>query len=92
LRDGGKITFKTDNVGLFDFTLLEFAEIGIKPDFVTRDLHRSERAEGNIMTEYETAFSSEGIAINMVEVTKPDGFSPPIPSELSKTYERQEKN
>lgn len=92
LRDGGKITFKTDNVGLFDFTLLEFAEIGITPDFVTRDLHNSERAEGNVMTEYETAFSQEGMAINMVEITKPNGFSLPISDELSRDYVRQEKN
>lgn len=88
LRDGGKITFKTDNTGLFDFTLLEFADIGITPDFVTRDLHRSERAEGNVMTEYETAFSAEGMAINMVEVTKPSGFALTIPDELRADYIR----
>ena len=35
--------------------------------------------EGNVMTEYETAFSSQGIKINMLEVTKPDGFMPEIP-------------
>ena len=92
LRDGGKITFKTDNVGLFDFSLLEFAEIGITPDFVTRDLHNSARAADNIMTEYETAFSEQGMAINMVEVTKPVGFSLPISEELSKDYEGYEKN
>lgn len=82
LKDGGKITFKTDNTGLFDFTLLELCDMGIKPDFVTRDLHRSARAEGNIMTEYETNFSSLGMTINMVEVTKPCGFNPEIPDEL----------
>ena len=82
LKDGGKITFKTDNTGLFDFTLLEFCEMGITPDFVTRDLHRSLRAEENIMTEYETNFSALGMTINMVEVTKPSGFNPEIPDEL----------
>ena len=92
LRDGGRITFKTDNVGLFDFTLLEFADVGITPDFVTRDLHRSERAEGNVMTEYETAFSEQGISINMVEVTKPCGFALPIPAELCADYVRRENN
>jgi tRNA (guanine-N7-)-methyltransferase len=92
LRDGGKITFKTDNVGLFDFTLLEFADIGITPDFVTRDLHHSSRAEGNVMTEYETAFSEQGMSINMVEVTKPVGYSLTIPKELCADYVRQEKN
>jgi len=83
LKDGGKITFKTDNVGLFDFSLSEIEAMGLVPDFVTRDLHNSERAEGNVMTEYETNFSSMGIPINMVEVTKPHGFVTEIPSDLS---------
>ena len=78
------MTFKTDNVGLFDFTLEELSAMGLTPDFVTRDLHRSERSEGNVMTEYETAFSSQGISINMVEITKPDGFCPEISPELSR--------
>ena len=82
LRDGGTLTFKTDNVGLFDFSLLEIAEMGLKPDFVTRDLHNSPRASDNIMTEYETAFSEQGVAINMVEVRKPNGFLPEIPENL----------
>ena len=79
LKDGGKICFKTDNVGLFDFSLEEIEAMGIKPDKLTRDLHSSEWNEGNVMTEYETAFSSQGIRINMLELTKPDGFMPQIP-------------
>lgn len=71
LKDGGKITFKTDNVGLFDFTLDELSALNITPDFITRDLHASERAVGNIMTEYEKNFSEQGMKINMVEFTKP---------------------
>ena len=89
LRDGGKITFKTDNVGLFDFSLEEIEAMGLKCDKLTRDLHASAWNEGNVMTEYETAFSSEGVKINMLEVTKPDGFMPEIPANLSrgrKTY------
>ena len=91
LKDGGKITFKTDNSGLFDFTLLELYDMKLTPDFVTRDLHNSKRAEGNIMTEYEANFSSQGMAINMVEVTKPGGFNPEIPSEfLQERYAEKE--
>ncbi len=82
LHDGGKITFKTDNVGLFDFTLEQISEMGLVPDFVTRDLHNSERAVGNIMTEYEKNFSEQGYTINMVELTKPNGFSVRISDEL----------
>lgn len=79
LKDGGKITFKTDNTGLFDFTLEELSDIGIVPDFVTRDLHASERGIDNIMTEYEKNFSEQGMKINMVEFTKPAGYKIEIP-------------
>ena len=82
LKDGGRLIFKTDNVGLFDFSLEEFEALGIIPDIVTRDLHASEYNEGNVMTEYERAFSSQGIKINMLTVTKPQGFSCDIPDEL----------
>ena len=84
LRDGGKLRFKTDNVGLFDFSLEEIEALGLKCDIVTRDLHASEWNEGNVMTEYETAFSEQGMKINMLEVTKPAGFSPELPTELSR--------
>ena len=78
LKDGGKICFKTDNVGLFDFSLEEIEAMGIGLDKITRDLHSSEWNEGNVMTEYETAFSSQGVKINMLELTKPSGFMPQI--------------
>ena len=64
LKDGGLLIFKTDNVGLFDFSLEEFAEFGLKVEWMTRDLHNSERAEGNVMTEYEKNFSEKGFTIN----------------------------
>ncbi len=75
LKDGGVLRFKTDNVGLFDFSLEEIETLGLTPSFVTRDLHASERAEGNVMTEYEKNFSEQGMKINMLELKKPDGFS-----------------
>ena len=82
LRDGGKLRFKTDNVGLFDFSLEEIEAIGLTPDIVTRDLHNSEWNEGNIMTEYETNFSEQGMNINMLEITKPCGMNPEIAPEF----------
>lgn len=71
LKTGGKFKFKTDNVDLFDFSLdsLE-AEPGFEITFVSRDLHHSERAGENIMTEYEKNFSEKGILINCVEAVK----------------------
>ena len=64
LKEGGLLIFKTDNVGLFDFSLEEFAEFGLQIEWMTRDLHNSERAEGNVMTEYEKNFSEKGFTIN----------------------------
>ena len=85
LRDGGYIRFKTDNVGLFDFSLEEIEAMGLTPEIVTRDLHASEWNEGNVMTEYERNFSEQGMAINMLVLKKPQGFNPEIaPEFLSK--------
>ena len=85
LRDGGYIRFKTDNVGLFDFSLEEIGAMGLTPEIVTRDLHASEWNEGNVMTEYERNFSEQGMAINMLVLKKPQGFNPEIaPEFLSK--------
>lgn len=72
LAAGGCIRFKTDNVGLFDFTLEEISLLGLSADFVTRDLHHSPYADGNVMTEYETNFSSQGYPIHMLSLTRPD--------------------
>lgn len=82
LRDGGVLRFKTDNVGLFDFSLEEIAAMGLECNIVTRDLHSSEWAKDNIMTEYEKNFSDQGMKINMLEVIKPCGFLPEVAPEF----------
>jgi len=61
LAKDGHIEFKTDNKGLFDFSLESVKENGWKLDAVTFDLHNDEvMNKGNIMTEYEQKFSSMG--------------------------------
>ena len=60
MKADGQIEFKTDNTDLFDFSLESVEEHGGNLRAVTRDLHHSEMAEGNIMTEYEEKFSSMG--------------------------------
>ena len=82
LRDGGELRFKTDNVGLFDFSLEEIEAMGLRCDIVTRDLHASEWNEGNVMTEYEKNFSEQGMSINMLSLKKPNGFAPEISPEF----------
>ncbi len=60
LAEDGGVTFKTDNVSLFDFSLEEVEAAGWKLLNSTRDLHNSEYNEGNVMTEYEKKFSEMG--------------------------------
>lgn len=68
LRNGDFIYFKTDNRPLFEFSLNSFAEEKFKMQNITFDLHNS-GYEGNVMTEYETRFSEQGMPIYRVEAT-----------------------
>ena len=70
LKDDGAIFFKTDNAGLFEFSLEQFAENGWTLKNVTYDLHNSPFAEDNIMTEYEKNFSEKGFNIHRLEAWK----------------------
>ena len=62
LSDAGQVEFKTDNKGLFEFSLEEVNESeGWELLAHTFDLHHQEdMMEGNVMTEYEEKFSSMG--------------------------------
>lgn len=60
LAKDGEVIFKTDNRILFDFSLEQVPLAGWKLKDVTFDLHHSEYAGQNIMTEYEEKFSSMG--------------------------------
>ncbi len=68
LKPDGRLYLKTDNEGLFDFSLEEFAASGLVTEWLSRDLHRSERAESNVMTEYEANFSAKGQPIYSAQV------------------------
>ena len=68
LVEGGELYLKTDNEGLFDFSLEEFEAMGLTILFSSRDFHKTPEAEGNIMTEYETNFSSQGMPIYCARV------------------------
>lgn len=64
LNKEGKIEFKTDNKGLFDFALEQLPLAGWEAERVTFDLHHdNEMNIGNIMTEYEEKFSAQGVPI-----------------------------
>ena len=62
LAKDGRLEFKTDNVGLFDFSLEEINNSDVwHIDVHTYDLHEDPMLNfGNVMTEYEEKFSSKG--------------------------------
>ena len=64
--DKGEIFFKTDNRGLFEFSLNEFCADDWKLSNISLDLHHSDYKD-NIMTEYEEKFSSQGMPIYRLE-------------------------
>ena len=69
LKDGGEVHFKTDNEGLFMFSLEEFKECGWELKNVTYDLHSTDLP--NVKTEYEEKFSAKGQPIFRLEAIKP---------------------
>lgn len=72
LSPDGYLAFKTDNRGLFDFSVNEIQNAGWELSDVTYDLHHSPFAKGNVMTEYEEKFSKKGNPICRL-VAKPKG-------------------
>ena len=66
LPENGEIHFKTDNRGLFEYSLASFSQYGMVINKVWLDLHASDY-EGNVMTEYERKFSEKGQVIYRVE-------------------------
>lgn len=71
LKSGGRLFFKTDNNSLFEFSLEQFAENGLTVENITYDLHNSDFAANNIMTEYEQKFSGLGMKIHRCEIVFP---------------------
>ena len=66
LIDNGEIHFKTDNRGLFEYSLVSMNHYGMRLNYVSLDLH-AEMPEDNIMTEYEEKFSAKGQPIYRLE-------------------------
>ena len=75
MGEAGFVEFKTDNEGLFEFTLEEIAlleEKGLKMAEMTRDLHSEDCTYESrlVTTEYEDKFSAVGKNINYVKITR----------------------
>ncbi|MDR3241917.1 MAG: tRNA (guanosine(46)-N7)-methyltransferase TrmB [Lactobacillaceae bacterium] len=66
LPAGGELAFKTDNRGLFEYSLYSFAEFGVhfQPNGISLNLHDDEdKMINNVETEYEEKFSAAGFPI-----------------------------
>lgn len=66
LAPNGYIIQKTDNAPFFEFSLNSYSDNGFRLHNITFDLHNS-KIEGNIITEYEEKFSSQGFPIFYTE-------------------------
>ena len=66
LCENGEIYQKTDNMHFFEFSIEQFTACGFALKNVSLDLHNS-NFEGNIMTEYEAKFTSQGLPIYRLE-------------------------
>ena len=64
---GAVLQFKTDNDGLFEFSLEEIRSRGLLLRWVTRDLHHSPYASRSVETEYEQKFCAKGKSINCLQ-------------------------
>lgn len=60
LKEDGDIEFKTDNRGLFEFSIVSMNQYPMDFKDICLDLHHSDGYEDNIMTEYERKFSPFG--------------------------------
>lgn len=60
LQTNGVVECKTDNRGLFEYSLVSFVSYKMQLLEVSLDLHNSEQKEENIMTEYERKFCEKG--------------------------------
>lgn len=66
LKDDGEIHFKTDNRGLFAYSLESMSQFGMYFTKMNLNLH-DEDDEDNILTEYEQKFSEKGSRIYRME-------------------------
>ncbi len=69
LKAEGQVHFKTDNQGLFEFSLNEFSACGWGLQNIQLDMYQK-LPEGNVATEYETKFHAQGMPIYRLEAVK----------------------
>ncbi|MBQ3602422.1 MAG: tRNA (guanosine(46)-N7)-methyltransferase TrmB [Clostridia bacterium] len=66
LKKGAEIHQKTDNMHFFEYSIEQYSDFGFTIKNISLDLHNSS-FEGNIETEYEHRFASQGFPIYRLE-------------------------
>lgn len=69
-RPGTAFYFKTDSRDYFDWSLERFQRSPYKVEAFTHDLHRSEHAQGNFITQFEQIFIREGKPIGYARMRR----------------------
>lgn len=69
-KPGSFIEFKTDSLVYFEWALEEIKQSRYTIEFLTFDLHQSEKASDNFITGFEKIFIKQGIKINYVLLRK----------------------
>ncbi len=85
LKEGGQIHFKTDNQGLFEFSVEEIPQFGFTLSEVTRNLH--EHGPMGVMTDYEAKFHELGQPINRLVGTMVP-WTEVFPTDIRRVRER----
>lgn len=69
-RPGSKLIFKTDSRDYFDWSLTRFKRSPYKVTGFTYDLHASEFAAGNFITQFENIFLRQGLKIGYAQMER----------------------
>ena len=81
------MTFKTDNTGLFEWTIPEVMAADLVIDDITRDLHADpEHNDKNIETEYEAKYSGLGEKIKRIVIKRRESKDVYIMEDSLKTF------
>jgi tRNA (guanine-N7-)-methyltransferase len=69
-KPGSFLEFKTDSLVYFEWALEEIKKSRYKTEFLTFDLHQSEKVSDNFITAFEKIFIKQGIKINYILLRK----------------------
>lgn len=70
MKPGSTVEFKTDDLAYFDWSEPLFKDSKFEVNFVTRDLHNSEKAATNFVTHFEKIFLAKGQPIYYLTAVK----------------------